>query len=98
MIDITKPLFTLSIAEFLELQKIQQNQQPSKKFEATYLTVDETCNYLNIAKSTLYAYTSKRLIPFIKRGRKLLFLKSDLDNWLSEARKLTIEEFCKARM
>jgi excisionase family DNA binding protein len=97
MTDTNKPLFSLTVGEFLELQKVQQFQ-PSQQVDSTYLSVDATCKYLNIAKPTLYTYTSKRLIPFIKRGRKLLFSKVDLDNWLSEARKQTKDEFCKSRM
>lgn len=96
MIDKSKPLFSLTVGEFLELQQSQSGNQAEKRSEVFYLTVDETCKYLNIARPTLYAYTSKRLIPFIKRGRKLLFLKSDIEKLLLSARKETIEELYKS--
>lgn len=52
-----------------------------------YLTITEAASYLNLAKQTLYGYTSNRTIPFIKRAKRLLFLKSDLDSWLAEGKK-----------
>jgi excisionase family DNA binding protein len=50
---------------------------------AKYLTVSEAARYLNLAKQTVYGFTSRRTIPFIKRAKRLLFTKSDLDAWLA---------------
>jgi excisionase family DNA binding protein len=52
-----------------------------------YLTVSEAAAYLSLAKQTLYGFTSNRTIPFIKKAKRLLFLKSDLDRWLAGGRK-----------
>lgn len=52
-----------------------------------YLGIDEAAAYLNLKKQTLYGFTSNRSIPFIKRAKRLLFLKADLDSWLSEGRR-----------
>ena len=57
-----------------------------------FLTIKEASSFLNLAPQTLYGYTSNRSIPFIKKGKKLYFRKSDLDNWLWQGRKLTMEE------
>lgn len=57
-------------------------QEPEKQF----LTIDEACEYLNLAKQTLYGYTSKHEIPFIKKGKKLYFKKDDLENWLTSGK------------
>lgn len=43
-------------------------------------------------KATFYGYIHKREIPFHKRGKKLTFLKSEIDEWLKSHRKQTIEE------
>lgn len=56
------------------------------------LSITEAGTYLNLAKQTLYGFTSKNLIPFIKRGKKLYFRKSDLDRWLMQGKQLTKEE------
>lgn len=49
------------------------------------LTVQEAADYLSIPKSTLYQFTSKKQIPFHKRGKKLYFYQDDLDKWVKGA-------------
>lgn len=56
------------------------------------LTAKETADYLNIALPTLYAHTSQKIIKHYKAGKKLSFLKSDLDEFLNEGRKKTANE------
>lgn len=55
-------------------------------------TAKQAADYLNIALPTLYAHTSQKLIKHYKTGKKLSFLKSDLDEFLNEGRKKTISE------
>ena len=53
------------------------------------LTIDEACQFLTLAKPTLYGFTSKSQIPHIKRGKKLYFRKSELEAWLDEGKRKT---------
>lgn len=46
------------------------------------LDFEETLDFLKIGKGTLYMLTSKKLIPHYKSRKKLLFLKSQLVEWL----------------
>jgi len=55
-------------------------------------TLSETSEYLSLAKQTLYGLTSKREIPFIKKGKKLYFSKRELDLWLQEGKQCTKQE------
>lgn len=48
------------------------------------LNVTQAAGYLNLAKQTLYGFTSKGEIPHIKRGKKLYFKKSELTHWIEE--------------
>lgn len=57
-----------------------------------YLNVTDAAAFLNLAKQTLYGFTSQGQIPFIKRAKRLLFKKSDLENWLMEGRCKSISE------
>ena len=57
-----------------------------------FLDINEAANYLKIARQTLYGFTSQRLIPFIKKGKRIYFRKSDLENWLLSGRKATKSE------
>lgn len=47
-----------------------------------YLTIKEASEYLRLATPTIYSFTSKNEIPFIKKGKRLYFKKAELDQWL----------------
>lgn len=51
---------------------------------------EQAASYLGISESTLYCYTSKRLIPHQKRYQKLYFKKEDLLKWVEENKKETL--------
>ena len=51
------------------------------------LTIKEACEVLNLAKPTLYAMTSKKVIPFFKRSKKLYFKRSQLVKWIEAGKK-----------
>jgi len=67
-----------AVSESLNNHIPDQNQNKYSE----YLTIDEVSEYLHLAVPTLYSFTSKNEIPFIKKGKKLYFKKLDLDNWL----------------
>ena len=67
-----------AISESIQNHLPDQNQ---KKY-SEYLTIEEVSEYLHLALPTIYGFTSKKEIPFIKKGKKLYFKKLDLDNWL----------------
>ena len=60
--------------------------------EDKFLNIKEASQFLSLAEQTIYGYTSKGLIPFIKRAKRVLFLRSDLENWLMQGRKMSVEE------
>lgn len=55
------------------------------------------CEYLpdKPVKPTVYGWVHLSIIPYHKRGKKLFFLKSEIDNWLKEGRKKTIAEIAR---
>jgi excisionase family DNA binding protein len=55
-----------------------------------YLTVNDLSEYLHLSRSTIYKKTSARLIPYIKSGKKLLFEKEAIDEWLKQFRQHSI--------
>lgn len=59
------------------------------------LTIQEATVFLNLARATLYGFTSKNEIPFIKRGKKLYFRKSELEKWLLEGKRRSKSEIAK---
>lgn len=48
---------------------------------------EQAAAFLGISDSTLYRYSSKRLIPHQKKLQKLYFKKLDLLNWVEEGSK-----------
>ena len=87
-----KQLITDSVQEALKHNDNNRDAHPNEHSGSKYLTVSEAARYLNLAKQTVYGFTSSRTIPFIKRAKRLLFTKSDLDAWLSQGRKQSLIE------
>ncbi len=56
------------------------------------LNVAEAAALTGLARQTLYGMTSQRTIPFFKRGKRILFKRSELEQWLLENRQQTIAE------
>ncbi len=44
---------------------------------------------------TVYTWTSRGEIPYHRRGKRLYFLKSEIDAWLKEGRHKTLSELRK---
>lgn len=59
---------------------------------------EQAAAFLGISESTLYRYTSKRLIPFQKRYQKLYFKKSDLQQWVEEGNKKTVTQLANTNL
>ena len=50
----------------------------------SWFNLEELCDYLpdHPAKQTVYGWVSQHIVPYHKKGKKLQFLKSEIDNWL----------------
>ena len=51
-----------------------------------FMTIEEAAAYIGVARPTLYAYTSRKQIPFYKLGRRVAFKQTDLDQWIESRR------------
>lgn len=49
-----------------------------------FLSMDQAAEYLKISKSKIYKHTMDNTIPFKKNGRRLLFKKSELADWINK--------------
>jgi excisionase family DNA binding protein len=74
----------------MQLQKSSGQQPPTD----TWFDLSGLCQYHpdKPAKPTVYAYVQNRTIPFHKKGKKLFFLKSEIDTWLKSGRRSTALE------
>lgn len=62
------------------IELVENNQK------AEVLSADQAAEFLHIAKQTLYSMTSRRKIPFYKNGKKILFRRGDLEEWLNSGK------------
>jgi len=71
-----------------------QSSAPAEQNADKWFNLVELCAYLTDkpAKPTVYAYVSAGTIPSHKKGKKLFFLKSEIDNWLRSGRRKTLSE------
>ena len=59
-----------------------------------WFNIDELIEYLpdHPTKSCIYTWTSTGYIPSIKKGKKLIFSKKDIDNWLKTGKRKSAAE------
>ena len=71
-----------------------QNSSTQRPVSDCWLNLNELCQYHpdKPAKPTIYGYVQNRSIPFHKKGKKLFFLKSEIDTWLKSGRRSTAAE------
>lgn len=62
--------------------------------EPEYLNIDQLREYLpqKPAKQTVYQWVHFKQIPYHKRGKSVLFKRSEIDSWISETRRTTLAE------
>jgi excisionase family DNA binding protein len=75
---------TVLIEKIGNLENMIEATLNSKPNEAVWMNVDELCAYLPAkpAKQTVYGWVCSKFIPYHKKGKKLQFLKSEIDEWL----------------
>jgi excisionase family DNA binding protein len=68
--------------------------QQSTPEQDAWFNLEELCAYLpdKPTKATVYTWVRERHIPYHKHGKRLAFLKSDIDNWIKEGREKTRSE------
>ena len=75
------------------IRKALQEQTPqADNLTSEILTIKQASHFLNLAVQTIYGFTSKNEIPFFKRSKILYFRKSELEAWINEGRKKTVNQ------
>lgn len=90
-----------SIKKVLSTQQAEQPTETDRWFD-----LNELCIYHpdKPSKPTVYGWVNAGIIPVHKGGKKLRFLKSEIDNWLRQGRKKKFaetaseaEQYCKTK-
>lgn len=68
------------------------NEQPTETDR--WFDINELCQYHpdKPSKPTVYSWVNAGSIPVHKGGKKLRFLKSEIDSWLKQGKKKTLTE------
>jgi len=56
------------------------------------MNVEQASDFLNLAMATIYDKTSKNLIPHKKKGAKLYFIRTELEQWILDGNVKTADE------
>ncbi len=81
--DELEALIEKSVKKVLfELKELKTEGVPDR-----WMNLNELCEYLpdNPSKATVYGWVHNNKIPVHKGGKKLRFLKSEVDNWMLSA-------------
>jgi excisionase family DNA binding protein len=91
--DITFEKLPQAVTEILKrienVERLFLTQLAGPQLEQDHwFSLEEFCDYHpdKPAKATVYGWVSKREVPFHKHGKKLRFLKSEVDLMLKEGR------------
>jgi excisionase family DNA binding protein len=60
--------------------------------EASFLTIDEAAKLINLTKPTVYGLVHQNKIPYIKKGKRLYFVKAELLDWINSGKQKTKSE------
>ena len=77
-----KELIKECLSEALKEQEPISLEGDSNKL----LSIKEASEFLNLARQTIYGFTSQNLIPHTKKGKKLYFNKTELLEWLKSGK------------
>jgi excisionase family DNA binding protein len=77
--------------EIAEIKSILLGQEAQK---IEFLTVSEAAKHLQLSESRIYKMTSNKEIPhYSPGGKKIYFLKNELNDWVLESRIAPSEDF-----
>ena len=85
---------SLLINEVKELKSLLQVNNKDAEPSDRWFNLQELCEYLpdRPARQTVYGWISQRAVPYHKKGKKLQFLKSEIDAWLKTDKHKTAAE------
>ncbi|MBD0831816.1 helix-turn-helix domain-containing protein [Aestuariibaculum sediminum] len=68
--------------------KLQASSKiPLNDSEDELLTIEEAAKLIKLTKPTIYGLVHRKEIPFIKKGKRLYFEKSELLDWIRSGRR-----------
>ncbi len=69
-----------------KLAEIQRRMNVQEKPAEEWLDINGACDLMKLSKSAIYKRTMEQSIPFYKTGKKLLFKRSELEDYVTKFR------------
>ena len=63
--------------------EVIKKEEPEKAKAKKIMNVQEVAKYLSYSAPTIYKYVRENTIPSHKKGKKLLFYQTEIDEWLN---------------
>lgn len=76
------------------LETLEKPQQSTKDGD-DLLTIEEAGDILKLAVPTIYGLVNKRIIPYMKKGKRLFFSRKELTEWIKAGRRKTSIEIAE---
>jgi excisionase family DNA binding protein len=82
----------------INIEKILVDLQSEKSLtkvnaeDEKFITISEAAAFLNVTIPSIYGMVHQSKIPVYRKQKRLLFLKSELMNFIKSGRRLTIQE------
>ncbi len=73
-----------------KLAEIQRRINLPEKPQEEWLDINGACDLLKLSKSAIYKRTMEQSIPFYKTGKKLLFKRSELEEYIAGFRTVNV--------
>ncbi|WP_051336155.1 helix-turn-helix domain-containing protein [Aquimarina latercula] len=97
MSNLSKPLYSLTLEEYIQLnrriirqqlQEVLSNEKESTlhKAERDIIFIDEACELTGYSKPTMYSKISRLEIPVLSKGKPLTFSKQSLIEWIHQGK------------
>ena len=104
MKDLSKPLYSLTVGEYIDLSKEAFAQEAKKLLNSTdgtsgrsksnsdIIFVEEVQQLTGYKKSTIYSKVCRFEIPIISKRRPLTFSRTDIIDWLKAGKPSVINQ------
>ena len=71
---------------------IQKSRNENVRFMPEHLTIKQCAEYINYSEPAIYKMVANSEIPCYKIAGKLLFRKSEIENWLNDFKQPSLKE------
>jgi predicted DNA-binding transcriptional regulator AlpA len=90
----TRPLYTLSVEEFIELSRtiavdnsfLLTPSDLKEKMQNDIIYLEDVMELTGYKNSTVYSKVCRNQIPFISGGRPLTFSREEITQWIKDGR------------